>query len=73
MQNALLAKKRKATPHAPHAGGPGILGAAPPPPDAQAPIGKPPQRPNVPRAPGAPRTPQVSTAERLAQRRREKK
>ncbi|HEY1958833.1 MAG TPA: VWA domain-containing protein [Polyangiaceae bacterium] len=71
-QNALLAKKRRAPPAAPQAGGPGILGAAPPPPAAQRPINAQP-RANAPRSPGAQRTPQVSTAERLAQRRREKK
>ncbi len=72
--DALLARKRKAgvrpaTP--PLAGGSSILGAAPPPPAAQRPIGTPQGRPIVSRAPvGAPR---VSTAERLAQKRREKK
>ena len=68
---ALLARKRKAAP----TGGPppsgGILGTAPPPAAAQRPIATPQHRPAGPRpAPGAPK---VSTAERLAQKRREKK
>ncbi len=69
--DVLLARKRKAAPTAPPASG-GILGTAPPPPAAQRPIASPnPQRPSGPRpALGAPK---VSTAERLAQKRREKK
>ncbi len=70
-QGALLAKKRKA-PVAPAGGSPGILGAAPPPPAAQRPIGTP-QRGSAPTRGAGPRAPQVSTAERLAQKRREKK
>jgi hypothetical protein len=68
--DALLARKRKGTSPSPPAGS-SILGAAPPPPAAQRPIGSPPSRPGAPRT--APRTPQISTAERLAQKRREKK
>ncbi|HEX4513101.1 MAG TPA: VWA domain-containing protein [Polyangiaceae bacterium] len=69
--DALLARKRKAAPTASPTSG-GILGAAPPPPAAHRPIATPsPQRSSGPRpAPGAPK---VSTAERLAQKRREKK
>jgi hypothetical protein len=70
---ALLAKKRKtAPPAAPMAGTGSILGAAPPPPAAQRPIASPQQnRPHAPRP--AQSGPRVSTAERLAQKRREKK
>jgi Ca-activated chloride channel homolog len=67
---ALLARKRKATPAAPTGAG-GILGAAPPPPAAHRPIGTPAPRANAPRP--AQSGPRVSTAERLAQKRREKK
>jgi Ca-activated chloride channel family protein len=70
-QDALLARKRKAAPPAAPTGM-GILGGAPPPPAAQRPIGSPRSRPGGAR-PGGPRAPQMSTAERLAQRRREKK
>jgi hypothetical protein len=73
---ALLAKKRTGRDHRGPAAAPnmnaGILGAAPPPPNAQRPIGTPRGQPNAPRV-VAPRAPQVSTAERLAQKRREKK
>ena len=80
---ALLAKKRTAQhtrrpsagtgmPAAPSAGS-GILGSAPPPPpNAQRPIAGPPRAQGAPRG-AATRGPQVSTAERLAQKRREKK
>lgn len=69
--DALLARKRKAGTSSAPASGSGILGTAPPPPAAQRPIGSSGTRQSAPRT--APRTPQVSTAERLAQKRREKK
>jgi Ca-activated chloride channel homolog len=65
--DALLARKRKAAP--PQAATGGIM-ATPPPAAAQRPIGTPQARPNAPRS--GPRAPQISTAERLAQKRREK-
>jgi len=68
---ALLARKRKAAPSAGPPPSGGILGTAPPPAAAQRPIATPQHRPTGPRPqPGAPK---VSTAERLAQKRREKK
>ncbi len=67
--DALLARKRKASPA--QVGASSILGAAPPPAAAQRPIGTPQGRPAA--RPTGPRTPQISTAERLAQKRREKK
>jgi Ca-activated chloride channel family protein len=66
---ALLARKKRAAPSAGAAQG-GILSAAPPPASARPVIGTP-QRQGGSR-PVAPRVPQVSTAERLAQKRREK-
>ncbi len=68
---ALLARKRKASPAASTTATGGILGAAPPPPAAHRPIGTPAPRGNAPRP--AQSGPRVSTAERLAQKRREKK
>ncbi len=74
---ALLARKKAARPHTSVGTGPppgGILGASPPRPTAKAPIGPVAPRPGgaAGRAPG-PAAPRMSTAERLAQKRRERK
>ena len=70
--DALLARKRKATPGPSYAAGSSILNATPP--AAKGPIATPTPQQRTPPGPRVPSAgPKISTAERLAQRRREKK